>query len=775
MQQKRINIGLFVSDLENDFDSDVCKGVMAGAKEVDANLMIFPGRYLKGQYNDKERSKSVYQYNTLFSYVNKDNIDVLLVLLGTIGTVISEREKKIFLDMYQDIPVILLASEKEGYSSITFDNKSGFREGIEDLIVTKGCKNIGMVSGPKTSGDAIERLDVYKEVLEKYNLEYDESKVVYGNFSEYTEDIVSDLLDRHSDLDAIVFANDHMAIGGYKAMKKRGIRIGSDIYVMGFDDSPSSTLLIPNLTTVRADAVEIGRLGAIEAVSYLATGVKKNKYVKTSLIKRDSSGDTDADFLESLEKQGFRELLNLDIYGASKQFVTLVIGDKLDKEDTHALESSVELVKDFFTQVISGDVSKTSAERVVYYIEKILGNRPDDMAAVRHVFRLLDSLKDVVAAYMPEKLTLASSLLYDNLSHVTVIMASNKQAKDREMNNLLFMSNSIAKDMLIYGEENDMSYYTVNDKLTRLGCKSAYLYSFKTPYINKNSRTWHDWQIPSKILLKSYYENPDDIIVVKERDQEIDSMNLFTHKFMPKDRRYTMLINNIFINEEQLGMLLCEIEHNQLFMMSSLLGQLSSAFKIINMLKIQAGIQKQLKISLDRIRESNEMLETISKSDELTGIYNRRGFFEMANELIDNEFNCGKRAILVFADLDNLKTINDKFGHDDGDFAIKKAADILKESFRTSDVVARIGGDEFVAFAISDATLTGQSIQNRISKFCDDFNEHSDKDYYVEMSVGFVEFLCDESVEIEKYLDMADEMLYQDKKEKRQNVIKEKK
>lgn len=770
-QKKRINIGLLVSHLSDDFDSSVCSGAIEGANEMDANLIIFPGRYLKGEYYDKERSRTTYQHNTIFSYVSENNIDVLLVLLGTIGSHLNDKEKKLFLDMYQNVPVMLLASELSGYPSVVFDNKSGLREGIEDLIVNKNCKNIGMVSGPTTNIDACERLGVYKEVLEKHGIQYDENRVVYGNFSEYTEEIVADLLNRNPKLDAIVFANDQMAIGGYKAMKKKGIMIGSDMYVMGFDDAPASTMIIPNLTTVRADAHEIGKLGVIEAINYLKNKEVKKSYVNTTLIKRDSTGYIDGNFAERLQGTNFERMLKSDTYAAANAIVKLVVDEK-DKKEMQIFGPSVECVRLYFDQLNNAEIDTENNEKVIYFIEKMLENRTDDISASKYIFKLFGALKDVCEVYLPEKSLLASDLLYEYLMRVTANMASGSKIKDQELNELLFQSNSIAKDMLIYGEENDMSYSTVCDKLTRLSCTSAYLYTFSSPFINKNANVWHDWQVPDKILLKSYFDSDLDVKVVPTEQQEMDYYKVFSNPYLPSNRRYTMILNNIFINEEQLGLLLCEFNHKNFFMLQPLLAQLGSAFKIINMLNIQAGIQKQLKISLDKIKESNEMLENISKKDELTGIYNRRGFFEMSNSLIVDENANGKKAIVVFADLDHLKIINDKFGHDEGDYAIKNAAEVLKESFRASDVVARIGGDEFAAVAVTTASITGENIQKRINKLCKRLNDNSGKPYYIEMSVGYAEFICEKGVEIEKYLDMADAMLYENKKTRRQNVEK---
>ena len=87
---RRLNIGLLISHLEDDFASAVCRGAIIGAKEIDANLFIIPGRYVDGVYVDKKRTEYEYQYNTLFSYAFPEDIDVILVLIGTIGNSLSE-------------------------------------------------------------------------------------------------------------------------------------------------------------------------------------------------------------------------------------------------------------------------------------------------------------------------------------------------------------------------------------------------------------------------------------------------------------------------------------------------------------------------------------------------------------------------------------------------------------------------------------------------------------------------------------------------------------
>ena len=771
MRNKRLNVGLFVGDLKNDFDSAVTKGAMKGAEEYNANLMIFPGRYLKAQYHDLQRSSAAYQYNTMFSYANKCNLDVLLILLGTVGSFITEREKKVFLDMYKDIPVVLLASDRKGYASVNFDNKSGLRDGINSLIVEKGCRNIGMVSGPKTNADALERLEVYKKALAKHGIEYDERKVVYGNFSEYSEDVVSDLVTRNPNLDAICFANDQMAIGGYTVLKNKGYRVGEDIQVMGFDDSPASTMLVPNLTTVRADAVELGRRGVEEAVALFKTGVSRKAKVKTSLVKRRSTGYSVNDIFAVLDKTNFKKLLNDDLKAASNKFVDTIMLKSLDSVACAEFwEYCKELSYQFFEMVANND--KDKADQLIYIIDKMIATDNGIEREKDLLYEILDRMRTIVSKYMPENLLFADECLFKYINFTMSVYTAKEQKAGQDIDTLIWMSNSIAKDMLAYNEDDDMSYVSVTDKLERLGCKSAYLYTFSSPFINRDTKAWHDWQIPKSMLLKSYFHRSNDIQMVNSEEQETDAMDIYNNKFLPADRRYSLVVNNIFINEEQLGMLLLEVDHSQIYLLESIVGQLSSALKIIYMLKTQANIQRQLEFSLKKIKENNEILDTISKSDELTGVFNRRGFFDLANSMITDEKNRKKKAIMVFADLDNLKQINDGLGHDEGDFAIKSAAEILKESMRASDVVARIGGDEFAILAITDVKTKGEVIRNRIKKTTKSFNVHCDKKYYIGISVGYAEFKCGPEVELEKFLDKADSVLYEDKKNKRSNIMK---
>ena len=158
--------------------------------------------------------------------------------------------------------------------------------------------------------------------------------------------------------------------------------------------------------------------------------------------------------------------------------------------------------------------------------------------------------------------------------------------------------------------------------------------------------------------------------------------------------------------------------------------------------------------------------------DELTGIFNRRGFYESANSIFTSRDNEGKKGVLIFADLDNLKKINDSFGHEEGDFAIITAAGYLQKGLRNTDVVARIGGDEFAAFAIFEDESIILTLPSRIKGIIQKYNEGSDKEYNVTMSIGVYELTCSPSEKIRMYMEGADLRLYEDKKKKSTCIFK---
>jgi len=160
-------------------------------------------------------------------------------------------------------------------------------------------------------------------------------------------------------------------------------------------------------------------------------------------------------------------------------------------------------------------------------------------------------------------------------------------------------------------------------------------------------------------------------------------------------------------------------------------------------------------------------LRILSLIDELTGLYNRRGFMTLAEHQLRVSRRKQSTFYLIFADLDGMKTINDTYGHKEGDLALMQTARLLKETFRGSDIIARMGGDEFAIVAIEPAISSAEQIAQRFQDNIAQYNAKHLKPYELSISIGVVECAPSATCPIEEMLERADTLMYAQKAERK--------
>ncbi len=164
------------------------------------------------------------------------------------------------------------------------------------------------------------------------------------------------------------------------------------------------------------------------------------------------------------------------------------------------------------------------------------------------------------------------------------------------------------------------------------------------------------------------------------------------------------------------------------------------------------------------LKEQAEQLRTLSLRDELSGLYNRRGFLELARQQLRHIARGQRGGCLFYADLNGMKGINDNLGHDMGDRALVATAKLLTAVFRDSDIVARLGGDEFAALA-SDCDEAGlAALKQRLKAAVDDFNTHTSEPFRLSISVGGALFDPLLPATLEALMEQADAKMYEEKK-----------
>jgi diguanylate cyclase (GGDEF)-like protein len=179
-----------------------------------------------------------------------------------------------------------------------------------------------------------------------------------------------------------------------------------------------------------------------------------------------------------------------------------------------------------------------------------------------------------------------------------------------------------------------------------------------------------------------------------------------------------------------------------------------------------ASLGRAVRYALERHRLVSS-LRGLSLVDDLTGLYNRRGFMTLAEAHLRVAMRAGRRFLLVYADLDGLKQINDTLGHRYGDEALVKMGEVLRTTFRQSDIIARLGGDEFVVLAAEAGNDTEHALLARLESQLNAFNAGSGLPFRVWCSAGVAEFDAASTCSLEEMLVRADQLLYQRKRERK--------
>ncbi|MBS3751959.1 MAG: PAS domain S-box protein [Anaerolineales bacterium] len=166
----------------------------------------------------------------------------------------------------------------------------------------------------------------------------------------------------------------------------------------------------------------------------------------------------------------------------------------------------------------------------------------------------------------------------------------------------------------------------------------------------------------------------------------------------------------------------------------------------------------------ERVQMEQE-LRTMALRDDLTELYNRRGFTLLAEQHMKIANREDRRMILLYIDIDELKLINDTYGHPSGDQALKDVAKILQDAFRESDVVARIGGDEFVVLALESNITHPQNLASRLQDTLETHNTNQQRVYDLSLSAGWSCYDPDSPSSLKELMHRADQAMYEEKRD----------
>lgn len=758
---KKMTIGLLVSGIMDDYTEYICKGVRRAAKEEHADVIVFPGKYIDRDLSDNRELRYEYQYHTVFAYARNKQIDALVIAADCIGCFTSQKRIMEMLGEYQEFPCILVASKKEGYPGVIFDNYQGIKDGLEYLIHECGRKKFAMVGGSAENVDAAERKQAFVSVLEENGIPFEERMFVEGNLTRRSGDVFANLLDSNPDVEAVFCVNDDTAMGLYEEIKKRGKSIGKDIAVLGYDDTVEAAHVSPPLASVRADSAWLGE----EAVHMACAAVRgervESRVLPTRFIKRKSISET----MAHVSRDSFYRLEDFDVH--FDEIFHRSINEEKQEKMIKIRVAYKRLMMAFVRNAVKGFKNVGSGEEISLRADEFINTGGVKYADVDILLSHLESAYKVLRSMQvhDEGKTELRDLFFDlyrkTVRAMNVLVGDMEQEKIKESYDMKVF----VQDILQFEKGKDQSYGVLLERLGWLGIQNAKLYMLKQQELH---------------LFKEAYSAPDVLYLKAERrDGVVSTVPAMQQKtefgaiYMDQTEKssYRVLLP-LFSDETIYGVLLCDMTDALHDNGELLVNQMSAAVKMLKLLEANEKIQQQLEDNLATLKDSNIKLDTLSKSDVLTGIYNRRGFYDATQKMID-ECSAKQQAVLaVYVDMNNLKIINDRYGHEEGDHSLKLIGTFLKEMVAEQGVAGRIGGDEY-AFALAyDGNDGGSAVMESLYHKFEVYNESSDKDYNITVSAGACVMQPGQQITLKEALQQADERLYLVKQKRKKDVAK---
>ena len=279
-------IGLVTNDLVGSYQYAFWSGMKAAAVEEDCDLVSING----GELGSTDHTKAM--RNCAFDLIPEFGLDALVVLSPPLSNAADPGRTDAFFDSIGSIPYLTVGFSRPGHPSLLVDNAAGMRAAVEHLILAHGRSRFAFVGGPNFNPDAMERRESFLATLERSGIPFDSRLEATGGWDYgVARERVLALVDSGIPFDALVAANDDMALAAMDALRERGRRVPSDVVVVGFDDIEEGQWSSPSLSTVHQPVFEQGfkSIGlCLEHLEGSAPGAPQR--LRSAFLERGSCG-----------------------------------------------------------------------------------------------------------------------------------------------------------------------------------------------------------------------------------------------------------------------------------------------------------------------------------------------------------------------------------------------------------------------------------------------------------------------------------------------------
>ncbi len=742
LNTKPLTIAFLTTSVEKEYSSRLCDSLVKLCEKNNVRLIVFLGGSLSPEITAKDQRYG-YQHNVAFSYALSADIDGIIISSAGISSFVTENQFQQFYSKYSSIPMVSIGVDIKDIPSITIEGTNNFKAAITHLIKDHHKKNIAFISGPICNHDAQIRYKAYQETLQKNNIPFNPELIYLGDFmkSSGVKAIQYFFDEKRLEIDAIVCANDDMAVAALLELTSRNIKVPDQVALIGYDNTIDSYICSPALTTVSQPLDQLAEKSFNMLMDILAGKNISNTTIPCELIYRESCGCSS---LILHTRQSNDDTIDLkkstyEFLDRNAHYLTNMDGRKLEffiYELFHyaAFNSFENTYMDEFMDMFLTMLNRPSTTiETVVNLEKLYRNLNAELSAI-------PSYKKGIKMFVQ----IMSQIHYALLTWLTNYF-NKQQAKGQTDMSVI---TQIIRDIPSNIHSTSQQLQAIIEKLMSVGINSFIIYTYENEIVHNNPDIW---QMPDYLLLQCGYIDSIPIEITYD-NQRCKPENIFDTVFFADKPSHSIFIHTISFGNEQLGVILFYLEPSNYCLVNPLVVELGCSIKLCNMFSSQKNIQDQLKV--------------LSETDELTRLLNRRGFFDLATQRYDLSRLRQKEGILFFADMDGLKRINDTYGHHEGDIAIVAMANILKKVFNTHDIIGRIGGDEFTILCLDRSYEYIAHVKELISKYTLEYNRKVDKPYKLSITLGAFHFPADTLDSLDTIISKSDKILYQEKEKR---------
>ncbi len=704
----RPTIGILVDWLEDRYQNTVISGIIDAARDHDVNVICFAG----GGINSEHRFGK--QRNRIFDLVSQNCVDALLLMSGTLANEIGPAAMAKYCRRFNPLPTCSIAVALTGIPSVLVDNATGMRQAVVHLITVHGCRKIAFIRGPQVNEEAELRYRVYCDVLREYNIPIKKELIVSGDFQRSAGvEAVRVFFDLHRERpDAIIAADDYMALGVIDGLAARDIRVPEDVAVVGFDDVEEARFAEPPLTTVHQPLYEKGRFAMETILAMLQKQRVADRLVMhTDLVTRTSCGCEkpisfppgavgEREIREQAQQRLHVERWARTISQTEQKLITNfdvvsmvnAVADKFPQLGISSCYLSLYKDQENSELILAYDINRESLPQTsgeVFLSNQLVPKRwlPKDKQFCFVVEPLF--FEDHQFGFALFEMGPTDGIVYEMLRDQ--ISAAMKGAslvrevldKDAERQKLLSYIIDVTPDMHRIQPLEDLFNCILRHAGGLAGTEDCFLAA--APEYEEANMSIVIRAGSGRFAERSRQNNS----VLEEKDAHLVAEALQQGDIMVREN---IMVIPLRIRELAVGAVCLYNPSVSL-----------EATELLRIFSNQATVAIQ-----------NTRLYEMAALDPLTGVHTRRFFEQWMQRQLRSVFISKQPISMLMIDLDGFKGINDNFGHLIGDKALSLVGKVIRRVIRDTDVVGRYGGDEFAVLlphtTSSGAALVGSRI-----------------------------------------------------------------